>query len=396
MGSISNEINMSILPNKLEIICSHFDLLCSNNTIQSNMRTLQSNLSTYYIKSEPINYDINEYNRLIKNPCIDMGRHIRGLLNETTNLLSTEKIGSGISGTLIKNRNNSTKVIKIVKVRDAILNFDLFNEYIIQKLLYHKMVEINNRINLPLHMNIPNVYSLKKKGGINTFIKMNYISNYVSLYDYITRYTGDVTKLFENIHNLIRNYIIYLRILQNEYSFIHYDMNLHNLLLNIDSENNITEFHLIDFGQSYINLHDYHFLGSTTHASVTSLHANHITNKRNGFWKSVDMIFLLLMIIYRIVEKYNYKKIENRNNKIDIYRIESENPLFYHFIISHFVDINMFEKMFNIIYIEPNYFKFLELNFNHGIDILLRTYPQEDRQEKINYILHLFGKYSNE
>ena len=63
------------------------------------------------------------------------------------------------------------------------------------------------------------------------------------------------------------------------------------------------------------------------------------------------------------------------------------------------MDINIFEKIFNIIYIEPYYFKYLELNFNHGIDILLSIYPQtspEDRQETINYILGLFRRYANE
>lgn len=384
--------------NKLAEICSSFSSLCSNPELQSRIRDLQTALSTHYIRFGEINYDINKYNTLIKRPSVEMGSLIKSLLPQSNNILSPEIIGKGVSGKIVKNQRNNTKVIKIIQVRDAIVNFDLFNEYIIQRLLHHKVIEINSTINTSLKMTIPNVYSFTKKGGINTFIKMNYISNYVSLYDYITGYSGDETILFENLNNLLTNYIIYLRRLQNEYSFIHYDMTLNNLLLNVDSEN--LEFHLIDFGQSYINFNDYHFIATINHASVTSLHANDITNKTKGFWKSIDLIFLLLMIVYRFVEKHNYKRInESGKNVIDIVRIERENPSLYTFITSHFINMEFFKQMFSIIYIQPLYFKYLALNLNHGIDILLDKYPPtspEDRQKKINYILGLFRRYANE
>ncbi len=382
--------------NALSLICSSFSILCDNRELQGKVREFQSLLSTNYIKKGPIDYTPKSFNDSIHKLGINIGSLIKRLLPQSTNILSPEIIGEGVSGKIVKNQSNHKKVIKIIKVRDTMVNFDLFNEYIIQRLLHHKVVELNSSTNIPLKMHIPNVYSFTKKGGINTFIKMNYISNYISLFDYITRYSGDERILIENLNNLLTNYIIYLRILQDTYSFIHYDMNLNNLLLDVDSENNIIQFHLIDFGQSYINFNDYHFLGTINHAFVTSLHANNITNKTNGFWKSIDIIYLLFMIIYRFVEKHNYKKInESGKSVIDIHKIESDNILFYQFILKHFIDINMFEKIFNIIYIDGNYFKYLILNYNHGIDIFLRVYSSEDREEKMNYIFSLFDKYAN-
>ncbi len=390
--------------NKLALICGAFDSLCNNIELQRLMSQYQTILSTYYIKNDDslIDYHPNTYSRLLDTLREDIGTLIRSSLIISNNA-SPRSVGTGMYGLLYKNKMNNTKVIKQVKINNIIENFNLFNEYIIQKLLHHKVNEINSTQNIALKMYIPNVYSFTKKGG-NTFtkidyIKMNYIDNHKSLQNYITTYTGVQEKLFENLNNLITNYISYLRILQNDYSFVHYDMNLNNILLKVDSENNITEFYLIDFGQSYINFNNYHFFGTVNHAYTTSLHANFIYNKYGGFWKSIDIIFLLLMIIYRIVEKNNYINIENGKKVINIDRIASENPVFYNFINSYFINIELFKKMFSIIYIEPTYFKYLILNFNHGIDIFLTSCPpisQEDQKSKINYIINLFKKFIND
>jgi hypothetical protein len=403
MASFTNP-NINNTENRLALICGAFDSLCNNIELQRLMSQYQTILSTYYIKNDdsPIDYHPNTYSRLLNGLTLQIGNVIRSSLSESNNA-SHRSVGTGMYGLLYKNKINTTKVIKHIQIHNSIENFNLFNEYIIQKLLHHKVNEINSTHNIGLKMYIPNVYSFTKKGG-NTFtkidyIKMNYIDEHISLFDYITTYTDSEETLFANLNNLIATYISYLRILQNEYSFVHYDMNLNNILLKVNPQNNITEFYLIDFGQSYINFNNYHFFGTVNHAYTTSLHSNFIYNKYGGFWKSIDIIFLLLMIIYRIVEKNNYIKIENEKKVINIDRIISENPVFYNFINSHFINIELFKKMFSIIYTEPTYFKYLILNFNHGINIFLTSYPpisQEDQKSKINYIINLFQKFRND
>ena len=62
--------------------------------------------------------------------------------------------------------------------------------------------------------------------------------------------------------------------------------------------------------------------------------------------------------------KYSSRRWYGGYKVININKIESENPVFYNFINSHFINIELFKKMFSIIYTEPTYFKYLILNFN--------------------------------
>ncbi len=395
MGA-SNEEHRNILRG---LICDSFPDLCDNTDLQGLMKEIQKVLSENYIKknNSTINYNPATYSTKLGKLTNDISTLIRILLPDTRNVLGN-MVAKVTHSMVFKNRTNNTKIIKRVSVdNDVLLNFNLFNEYIIQRLLHYKVNKINRGINSELKMYIPNVHSLTKQTGFNKydFIKMNYIDNHISLHNYITNYEGTQEQLFENLNKLIINYKKYLRILQEEYSFIHYDMNLGNILLKMDGEKNISEFYLIDFGQSYVNFNNNHFLGTMNHAFVTSLHANYIYHP-NGFWKSIDLIYLLLMIIYRFVEQNNYKTTENGKRLIDINRIERENPSLYTFISSHFIDIELFKQMYNIIYIDTMYFKKLILNYNQGIGIFLSKYPltsPEDEQNKIRYIFQLFRKY---
>ncbi len=391
MGA-SNEEHRNILRG---LICDSFPDLCDNTDLQGLMKEIQKVLSENYIKknNSTINYNPATYSTKLGKLTNDISTLIRILLPDTRNVLGN-MVAKVTHSMVFKNRTNNTKIIKRVSVdNDVLLNFNLFNEYIIQRLLHYKVNEINSE----LKMYIPNVHSLTKQTGFNKydFIKMNYIDNHISLHNYITNYEGTQEQLFENLNKLIINYKKYLRILQEEYSFIHYDMNLGNILLKMDGEKNISEFYLIDFGQSYVNFNNNHFLGTMNHAFVTSLHANYIYHP-NGFWKSIDLIYLLLMIIYRFVEQNNYKTTENGKRLIDINRIERENPSLYTFISSHFINIELFKQMYNIIYIDTMYFKKLILNYNQGIDIFLSKYPLEDKRSKINYIVQLFQRYRND
>ncbi len=395
-----NEEHINILRS---LICDSFPILCGSPELQRLMKDIQKVLSENYIKNNGSNIDYNPatYTKKLSKLTNNISTLIRELLDNSSNVLGTKVAKAGYS-TVFKNNINTTKIIKRVDVgSDVLLNFNLFNEYIIQRLLHYKVNEINTKINSDLKMYIPNVYSFTKQTGFNKFdfIKMNYIDNHISLHNYITTYEDVQEKLFDNLNRLIINYKKYLRILQEEYSFIHYDMNLGNILLKIDHEHNISEFYLIDYGQSYINFNNNHFLGTVNHAFVTSLHANYIFDKNNGIWKSIDLIYLLLMIVYRFVEKNNYITIESGKRVIDITRIQHENPSLYTFITSHFINLEFFKQVFSIIYIQPLYFKKLILNYNEAIDIFLSTYrpiSREDQQNKIRYIFQLFGKYKND
>ncbi len=288
MASFSNRTSELRLFDKLQTICPFFERLCNDFTLQSQMREFQSLLSSY-IDIRPNSISKFNFDTLTRIKRINISNTIRDCLNIYTLNFGKTTISSGSFGSILKKKNNNSKIIKVVStLQNPFLFFNIFNEFIIHKLLSLKVEELNSSINSSLKMNIPKIYDYTKKNK-DAIIEMNYIERNKTLSDYILEFPDELptNRLFLNLDNLIKNYIKYLRILQREFSFIHFDMHLNNILIHTDEENNITQFYLIDFGESYIKINDYHFFGNISYYNTLSL----VKNKSREYWKSNDIIY---------------------------------------------------------------------------------------------------------
>ncbi len=447
-GTFANETNY-----RLSLICGLFLELCNNPELQLLMRNYQSILHRYIDNRNILDEIKCETNKLCRNP-ITLSQKIDRIkrnfnkkidpLKETISnkieeisqiyrqpLLPTHS-GTGAFGSLFLKENNNTKIIKKIKTNghNKIPFINTFNEFIIQKLLSLEIEEVNHTINSTLKMNIPKIYQYTKKNN-NIMMEMNYIPNHKSLSDYILKYpiTLPIDNLFFNLNNLITNYIQYLRILQDKFSFIHFDMNLANILLNVDEDHNITQFHLIDFGESYIKINEYHFFGNISYYNTNSLVKG--TQDRN-YWKSYDIIYLLLNICGALFHKYNCidriggTGFGNRVQYIlNIDKIKSNIEL-YNFIKRYFhIGTIGNEEIYNqllqkIFYIQINktiiphdsrlpsngqvhesFFKMIILNYEYVLDLLLHlggpirnpnsTLPTQEYE--VTYIFNLYNHY---
>lgn len=404
MASSSNETSLSISPNKLQIICPFFERLCNDSTLQSQMREFQSLLSNYIdsnLISTTLKYTFDTQTRVKR---INISNIIKDRLNIYTLNFGKNTISSGSFGLILK--KNNSKIIKVTHTFQNLLSFfNIFNEFIIHRLLSLEVEKINSTINCSLKMNIPKIYDYTKKNK-NVIIEMNYIQHNKTLSDYILEYPDELptTQLFLNLDNLIKNYIKYLRILQNKFSFIHFDMHLNNILLNIDTNHNITQFYLIDFGESYIKINDYHFFGNISYYNTFSL----VNNKEREYWKSNDIIYLLFNICGALFHKYeciNHNIIGKTNFGVDKHRyelnidkillIDGLYPFIQNYFKNDIIDnqdifIELFKKIF---YIQLNnikinkdprlptdpetdvtesFFKMIFLNYIYALDTLLK------------------------
>ena len=404
MSSFSNE---SITLDKLQSICPFFERLCNDSRLQLQMREFQSLLSNYIDNNSISRISKLTFDTETRQKRINISNTIKELLNIYTLNFGETKISSGSFGLILKKKNNNSKIIKIVPtLQIPFLFFNIFNEFIIHRLLSIEVEKINSSINSSLKMNIPKIYDYTKRNK-NAIIEMNYIERNKTLSDYILEYPTEfpTIELFRNLDNLIINYIKYVRILQNEFSFIHSDMHLNNILLNIDINHNITQFYLIDFGESYIKINDYHFFGNISYYNTFSL----VNNKEREYWKSNDIIYLLLNICGALFHKYeciNDTIIGTTNFDVPIhsYELNIDKILsidgLYPFIQNYFkndiidneeIFIKLFKKIFytqlNNIKINrdprlptnletgitESFFKMIFLNYIYALDTLLKN-----------------------
>lgn len=174
--------------------------------------------------------------------------------------------------------------------------------------IFNKINKIFN--NLQYKFNIEK--KIHKKGDTLMSILNNI--NFIKLSD---------KKKSQVIANILIKTCELLEKLQTNFGFIHCDMILDNILIDIDENYNINNIYIIDFELTILKINGFYKLSY----DKKKYNYNKLYNSPNNlFWKTIDIFFLIFVLFYRIYRKIYYKKLVKElveNFKINITKKET-------------------------------------------------------------------------